>query len=121
MPKKITTIIVGLILVTATSLIIEDNDYFSHKPTTQDNKEIKVKPADTAEALRSTMIYQLHDLKSEYIKTNMKGNEKEALALLILYHASSFDLNQPDIPVELRRFIEDLRVEHAGKLIDTHG
>lgn len=121
MPKKITTIIVGLILVGATSLIIEDNNYFSHKPQTQKHEQDKGNKASKANPDRSNMIRELQSLQVEYAKATTEEDEKETLGFLILHHASSFDLNQPDTPVELRRFIENLRVARSNKLADSRG
>lgn len=58
------------------------------------------------------MIQELHSMMLEYAKATPE--HKSALASVILHRSADFDLNQPQVPADLRIFIADLRKQRTN-------
>ncbi len=56
------------------------------------------------------MVQELNNMRFDYVKTS-DPDAKAALADIIIHRASGFNLNDPDVPADLRSFIERLERE----------
>jgi hypothetical protein len=56
------------------------------------------------------MIQELENMEADYVKTK-DPDAKAALASVILHRASGYNLDDPDVPADLRSFIAKLKQE----------
>ena len=107
------SLIVFLVIVLGVAWLVQGNDFFMYKVFAPQYESVRRETFENSKAYRQGMIQELQNMRREYIQAD-DPEEKAALASIILHRASDFDLNQTDVPPDLREFIEQLRAEQNG-------
>lgn len=101
-----------LVAVLALTWVVQGNNFFLNKVFLPANEQVRRETFEQSKAYRQGMIQELQNMRFEYAKATPA--QKDALASIILHRVSDFDLTQPDVPADLRQFIEELKRERLN-------
>lgn len=110
--KTVGAVIGVVIAVLALTWIVQGNDFFMYKYFGPKYEQQRRDIFEKSKAYNQGMIQELQNMRFEYVKASPE--QKDALASVILHRVADFDLNQPQVPDDLRQFIEQLRRERAN-------
>ena len=96
-----------IVLALGLSWIFTGNDFFLYKVFAPKQEQVRREVFEQSKAFNQGMIQELQNMQFEYVKATPE--QKAALASIILHRAADFDLNQPQVPADLRQFIEQLK------------
>ena len=84
------------------------NDFFLYKYFAPKQAAVQRQVFENTPSFNKGMIQELENMEFEYIHEK-DPNAKAALASIILHRASGYNLNDPDVPADLRSFISELK------------
>ena len=96
-------------LLFALGWAVQGNDFFLYKVFAPKYKQVRRDTFEQSKAYNQGMIQELQNMQFEYVKAT--PDQQAALRSIILHRASDFDIDQPEVPADLRRFIQQLRRE----------
>ena len=105
--KVIGLVLLVIIGIFAMSWLVQGNEFFLYKYFAPKTEQVRRDVFEHTRSFNQGMIQELQNMEFDYIKAGPK--EKQALASIILHRASGYNLNDPDVPADLRSFIENLR------------
>ena len=106
--KIIGVFVVVLVVSMALGWIIQGNDFFMYKFWAPKQEAVRRQVFENTRSFNQGMIQELQNMQFEYTKEKDQ-NAKAGLASIILHRASGYNLNDPDVPADLRSFITDLK------------
>ena len=95
----------------AAGWLVQGNDFFLYKVFAPKQEQVRRETFEQSKAFNQGMIQELQNMQFQYVQAD--AGHKAALADIILHRAADFDLNQPQVPADLRSFIEQLRRERT--------
>jgi hypothetical protein len=107
----ITIIVLLTMLGMGLAWAVQGNDFFLYRTFAPKQEAVRRRVFEQSKAFNQGMIQELQNMQFEYERTDKE--HQAALADIILHRAADFDLNQPQVPQDLRSFIEELRRERA--------
>ena len=93
--------------------LIQGNDFFMYKFFAPKYEDTRREVFEHSKAFNQGMIQELQNMQFEYVKASPE--HKQALASIILHRSADYNLEQPQVPADLRNFIIDLRRERTGR------
>lgn len=105
-------LLLALVVVLGIAWIVQGNDFFMYKVFAPQYEGVRRETFEQTKSYRQGMIQELTNMQFEYIKATPE--QKDGLASIILHRAADFDLNQDDVPADLRQFIERLRSDRTN-------
>lgn len=96
-----------VLLSLAVGWVAAGSDFFLYKTFAPKNEQVRRETFEQSKAYRQGMIQELQNMQFEYVQASPE--HKSALASVILHRAAAFDLEKPDVPLDLYRFIQDLK------------
>ncbi len=109
---KVAGAVIGiLVAVLALTWIVQGNDFFMFKVFAPAYEQVRRDTFEQSKAYNQGMIQELQNMQFEYAKATPE--QKEALASVILHRAADFNLDQPQVPADLRAFIAQLKRERT--------
>lgn len=108
----IALVVVFFILILGLTWIGQGNDFFLYKVFAPEYERVRRQTFEQTKSYNQGMIQELQNMQFDYVKASIE--HKSVLASIILRRAADFDLNQPQVPAELRQFIAELRQKRAG-------
>ncbi len=108
-------LILLLILVIGTGLdwYSAGENFFLYKYFAPKQAAVQRQVFENTPSFNKGMIQELENMEFQYIKEK-DPDAKAALASIILHRASGYNLNDPDVPADLRSFIEELKQKQEG-------
>lgn len=100
-----------LIGLCAAGWLVQGNDFFLYKVFAPRQEQVRRETFEKSKAFNQGMIQELQNMQFQFVQADTA--HKAALADIILHRAADFDLNQPQVPADLRAFIEQLRHERS--------
>jgi len=109
--------IVGIFLLLfvagmAIDWIATGNDFFLYKFWAPKQEAVRRQVFEQTRSFNQGMIQELQNMQFQYVQAD--DAHKDALASLILHRASGYNLNDPDVPADLRSFIQKLKDERMN-------
>lgn len=112
-PAGVVASVVGaFVLIMGLTWIGQGNDFFLYKVFAPQYEQARRQTFEQTKSYNQGMIQELQNMQFEYVKTDPE--HQPVLASIILRRAADFDLNQSQVPTELRQFVEQLRRERMG-------
>lgn len=108
MGRAIAAGIGAIVAILALSWLVMGNDFFLYKTFAPKVEQVRRDTFEQSRAFNEGMVRDLENLRLEYARTTDPA-AKEALASTILHRASGYNMDDPIVPADLRRFVEDLR------------
>jgi hypothetical protein len=108
---KISHVIGGIAFLLGLAWLFQGNDFFLYKAFAPKYEQVRRETFEESKAFNQGMIQELQNMQFEYVKA--APEHKAALASIILHRAADFDLEQPQVPTDLRVFIVDLRKQRS--------
>lgn len=105
--------ILALALVLALVWVVQGNNFFMYKVFAPAQEQVRRDTFEQSRAYRQGMIQELQNMQYEYVQATPE--QKDALASIILHRVADFDLTLPDVPTDLRQFIEQLREQRSSQ------
>ena len=102
-------VIGGLICLLALTWIIQGNDFFMYRVFGIKYEQTRRQIFEQSRAFNQGMIQELENMQFQYEQASPE--HKAALRSIILHRASGYNMNDPDVPRNLRIFIEQLKKE----------
>lgn len=99
--------VLTLLVILAIAWAVQGNDFFMYKVFAPKYEEVRRETFENTRSYRQGMVQELQNMQFEYVKATPE--QQKALAPIILHRAADFDLDQPDVPQDLRDFIRDLK------------
>lgn len=87
--------------------VIQGNNFFLYKAFAPKYEQVRRETFEQSKAFNQGMIQELQNMQFEYVRAN--DEQKTALADIILHRVADFDLNQPQVPTDLRTFVAELK------------
>ena len=110
--RQITLLVVELFVsILALTWVFTGNDFFLYKVFAPKQEQVRRQVFEQTKAYNQGMIQELQNMQFEYVKATPE--QKDALASIILHRSADFDLDQPQVPTDLRQFILELKRERA--------
>ena len=108
-------LILLLVLVIGTGLdwYSAGENFFLYKYFAPKQAAVQRQVFENTPSFNKGMIQELQNMQFDYIKEK-DPDAKAALASIILHRASGYNLNDPDVPADLRSFIEELKQKQEG-------
>lgn len=110
--RTVSWIIFGVLIVFSFTWLVQGNDFFMHKYFAPKYEQTRREVFEQSKAYSQGMIQELQNMQFEYVKSTPE--QKATLASIILHRAADFNMDQPQVPAELRHFVEQLRHERAS-------
>jgi hypothetical protein len=110
--REIGAVLVVIVLVLGLGLAFQGYDFFMFKLFAPKYEQVRRETFEQTKSYRQGMIQELENMRFEYFKTK-DVEARKALASVILHRVSGFDLDQPDVPSDLRTFIYGLKREQT--------
>jgi len=110
-PRIVGIAVVVLAGLCAAGWIVQGNDFFLYKVFAPRQEQVRRETFEKSKAFNQGMIQELQNMQFQYVQSD--ADHKAALADIILHRAADFDLNQPQVPADLRSFIEQLKRERT--------
>ena len=101
---------VGILVILgflALGWVIQGNNFFLYKAFAPKYEQVRRETFEQSKAFNQGMIQELQNMQFEYVRAN--DEQKTALADIILHRVADFDLNQPQVPADLRTFVVELK------------
>jgi hypothetical protein len=109
--QVVLSVVGALVLLLGLTWLLQGNDFFLYKTFAPKYEQTRREVFKQTPSFVDGMVQELQNMQFEYAKATPE--QKDALASIILHRAATFDLNQPQVPADLRQFIEQLRRERA--------
>lgn len=106
--KALTAGIVILAVLLGLTWIFEGNNFFLYKYFAPRQAAVERQVFENTRSFNQGMIQELQNMEFDYEKEK-DPQAKVALGQIILHRASGFNLDQDDVPQDLRAFISQLR------------
>jgi len=104
-------VVVALVVLLAIGWFTQGNDFFMFKIFGARHEQLRRETFEKSKAFNQGMIQELQNMQFQYVQAD--AEHKAALADIILHRAADFDLQQPQVPADLRSFIEQLKRERS--------
>jgi hypothetical protein len=108
--KIIAVCLLVVVLGMGLSWVIQGNDFFMYKFFAPKQEAVRRQVFEQTPSYVKGMVQELQNMQFDYVKEK-NPEAKTALASIILHRASGFNLNDPDVPADLRAFISKLKQE----------
>ena len=105
--------LLAVVLLFGLGWLIQGNNFFLYQVFAPKYEQIRRDTFEQSKAYNQGMIQELQNMQFEYVKAT--PDQQAALRSIILHRAADFDVSQPEVPPDLRRFIEGLRREKGVK------
>jgi hypothetical protein len=107
--------IIILVLVFALGLgwIVQGNDFFMYKVFAPQYENTRRQVFENSKAFNQGMVQELQNMQFEYIRASPE--HKAALASVIIHRAADYNLDQPQVPSDLRNFIVQLKSDSGAR------
>ena len=96
-----------LVVVMALGWFVQGNDFFMYKFWAPKQEAVRRQVFEQTRSFNQGMIQELQNMQFQWVQAD--DEHKAALADLILHRASGYNLNDPDVPADLRSFIQKLK------------
>lgn len=96
-----------ILLVLGLTWIGQGNDFFLLKVFAPKYEQVRRQTFEQTKSYNQGMIQELQNMQFDYVKADPE--HQSVLAFIILRRAADFDLDQPQVPTELRQFVKQLR------------
>jgi hypothetical protein len=106
--KVVGFVLFFLVIILALGWVIQGNDFFMYKFFAPKQEAVRREVFENTPSYVKGMVQELENMQVEYVREKDPA-AKEALASVILHRVSGFNLNDPDVPRDLRQFIEQLK------------
>ena len=106
-------VVLIVVFVLGMGWIATGNDFFLYKYFAPKQAAVQRQVFENTPSFNKGMIQELENKEFAYIKEK-DPNAKAALGSIILHEASGYNLNDPDVPADLRAFIQQLKDKQAG-------
>lgn len=108
--------VIGLILAFFVMMfgltwLAQGNDFFMYKVFAPKYEAVRRDTFEQSKAYNQGMVQELQNMQFQYVQADADG--KAALADVILHRAADYNMNDPRVPSDLRRFVEELRRERT--------
>ena len=111
-PASVAASVIGVVvLILGVTWLGQGNDFFMYKVFAPKYEEVRRQTFEQTKSYSQGMIQELQNMQFDYVKANPE--HQSMLASIILRRAADFDLRQPQVPTELRQFVEQLRRERT--------
>jgi hypothetical protein len=94
--------------------IAQGNDFFMYKVFAPKYAKVQRQVFEQTPSFNKGMVQELENMRFDYMKEK-DPKAKDALGSIILHRASGYNLNDPDVPADLRQFIGDLKVKQLAE------
>lgn len=101
----------AIIVLLGLTWLFQGNDFFLYKTFAPKYEQVRRETFEQSKAYNQGMIQELSNMQFEYVKA--APEHKAALASIILHRTADFDLEQAQVPADLRAFIADLRKQRS--------
>jgi hypothetical protein len=101
-------LVVGMML----GWLVQGNDFFMYKFWAPNQEAVRRQVFEQTRSFNQGMIQELQNMQFQYVQAD--DTHKTALADLILHRAAGYNLNNPEVPADLRMFIQKLKDERMG-------
>ena len=105
--------LLAIVVVIGLDWVGTGNDFFLYKYFAPKQAAVQRQMFEKTPSFNKGMIQELENKEFAYIKEK-DPNAKAALGSIILHEASGYNLNDPDVPADLRAFIQQLKDKQAG-------
>jgi hypothetical protein len=105
--------LLALVVVLGLDWVGTGNDFFLYKYFAPKQAAVQRQVFENTPSYNKGMVQELENMEFQYIKEK-DPNAKAALGSIILHRASGYNLNDPDVPADLRSFIEQLKAKQEG-------
>ena len=109
MKRAVGVTLLVVVLLSGLGWLVQGNNFFLYKVFAPKYEQVRRDTFEQSKAYNQGMIQELQNMQFEYVKAT--PDQQAALASIILHRAADFDLEQPEVPPDLRRFIQQLRRE----------
>jgi hypothetical protein len=89
------------------------NDFFLYKYFAPKQAQVQRHVYEQTPSYVKGMVQDLQDKQFQYVQAD--AAHKAGLADLILHDAAGVNLNDPDVPADLREFIQKLKDDRTGR------
>lgn len=103
--------IIALGAILGLTWLVQGNDFFMYKVFAPKYEAVRRDTFEQSKAYNQGMIQELQNMQFQYVQADADG--KAALADVILHRAADYNMNDPRVPSDLRRFVEELRRERT--------
>lgn len=100
-------IILSVIGILSLIWIVQGNDFFMYRFFGLKYENARREIFEQSKAYNQGMIQELQNMQFEYVKAT--PSQQESLASIILHRTADFDLDQEQVPEDLRQFVRSLR------------
>lgn len=107
----IASVVGVIVLLLGLNWLFQGNDFFLYKTFAPKYEQVRRETFEQSKAFNQGMIQELSNMQFEYVKA--APEHKAALASIILHRTADFDLDQPQVPNDLRVFIAELRKQRS--------
>ena len=101
-----------VVLALGLTWLIQGNDFFMFKVFAPKYEAVRRQTFEQSKAFNQGMIQEIQNMQFEYARADEK--HRAALADIILHRTADFDLNQPQVPADMREFINELKRNRNG-------
>ena len=112
MSKVIFACLGGLVLILGLSWIVTGNDFFLYKFFAPKQEAVRREVFENTPSFTKGMVQELEKMRIDYVSAT-NPEVKDTLASTILHRVGGFNLNDPDVPSDLRAFIQKLKRERT--------
>lgn len=105
---------IGILVVTAVlglAWAIQGNDFFMYQMFAPRYESVRRQVFENTRSYNQGMIQELENMQFQYEQAD--ASHKQALASIILHRAAGYNLDDPDVPNDLRVFITQLQYQQA--------
>jgi hypothetical protein len=110
--EVIGSVILVVAMILGLTWLIQGNDFFLYKTFGPKYEDTRREIFEHSKAYNQGMTQELQNMHYEYVKANPE--HKLALASIILHRSADYNLDQSQVPADLRNFINDLRRERSS-------
>ena len=113
MKRVVGVTLLVVVLLSGLGWLVQGNNFFLYQVFAPKYEQVRRDTFEQSKAYNQGMIQELQNMQFEYVKAT--PDQQAALASIILHRAADFDIDQPEVPPDLRRFIQQLRREKGVK------
>ncbi len=108
--KYVAAAVAALVLILGLAWVVQGNDFFMYKVFAPQYAKAQRQVFEGTPSYNKGMVQELENMQVDYVKEK-DPSAKAALRSVILHRASGYNLNDPDVPADLRDFISQLKQE----------
>ena len=112
MLKIVLVVIIAIILIAAIGFIAQGTDFIMFRFWAPKYQKVEREIFEKTPSYVKGMIQDVRKAQIEYIAVKAKdAKTADAIAYVIIHRTDGFNLNDPDVPQDIRNFINELKTE----------